>query len=452
MDTLKDYWEEISTKFKNDSKFKLLVILGFAAFAFIISLFSFGDKKPFKLNKVQTKAKSMFVSSNSAQELTDQKLEKSYKALQTQAKETEKKSNQLFNEWKTEKEGMRKDYADIKQEMAQIRRQMELMSSQQPDRPQYTSPTNHLPAKHNGTQNNKAGSIDNAPELAQQNIPVLPQQVRRLNNNIISSPKLRGSGLRIVSQRQETLVQSDGSTTTELKGTALERQIAIESNELSKTPTEEKEQPFWLPAGSMITGVFITGLNASTSPGATSEPEPVNIRITEDVIMPGGYTVDLKGCTIIGGAIGSLKDNRAKVRSELISCVREDGKAIEVNLMAYASGSDGLEGVHGKRVDLAGPIVATSILAGAAGGFSDSIKPQQIPSLQTSTSGDTLFQTPNVKDVTGLAALNGLGNSLTRAEDYLMDIADSMMPYIEVQAGRSVDLTTQKGVYLKIKS
>lgn len=448
MNKLLEIGESLLERFKEDSKFRVKAIAG-TALAVIIGAGYFGeDDGPYVPKKrLDNKTKSMFVSDESAAELSQDNINSTYEALQRQSAEVEETTTGLYVKWQKEKEELLSDSVKNKQEMQKLKRQMALLMSQGTNANAPTIRQNVEGSNEHAITEHPNEQVNNNVNQGQQ---ISQQVVRRTNANIITSSPVIGNGLRIISQSKETLVNSNGST-TKLRGKALDTQNQL--TKAKKVPAKEKEKPFWLPAGSMITGVMITGVNAPTHPSASSEPEPVNIRITEDVILPGGYTADLKGCTIIGGAIGSLKDDRAKIRSELISCVREDGKAIEVNLLSYASGSDGLQGVKGLRVSLAAPVVTSSIMAGMAGGFAGAMTPTQIPSLQTGDSGgDTLYKSPDLGQVAGIAGLNGISRSFSRAEEYFMDLADQMHPYIEIQAGRRVEMTTQKGVSLQIKS
>ncbi|WP_105169413.1 TrbI/VirB10 family protein [Pseudoalteromonas sp. T1lg23B] len=443
MDKLREFLETIKDKLVDDTKFRLKVISLVALSVVCFILFG-GSDEGYEFNFKQSKPKPMFVSSDAANEIDRDNIDSAYKALQKQSKEMETQTIKMQQVWEGKRQDLETQLDKQRQEMQELKRQLEVISS---------------------NRNNVANSSLNAQQSTQQSVtsaqsnevqPAFSQSmqpthstVKQSRTNIITAAPITGEGIRFISQRKEITYKSSGEIETQLRGKALESQKALEQSK-NNTTVDEEDDGFWLPSGSMITTTLITGVNAPTHPSAQSEPEPVTALITENVILPGGYTVDLRGCHIIGSAIGALKDDRAKIRSELISCVREDGKAIEVNLAAYAAGSDGLQGVKGKRVSLATPVLTTSIAAGLAGGFAGAMQPQRIPSLQTSNNQEALFQRPDVGEITGIAALEGTSRSFSRAEEYFMDLADQMHPYIEVNAGRTVEFMTTRGTKLKI--
>jgi conjugal transfer pilus assembly protein TraB len=67
---------------------------------------------------------------------------------------------------------------------------------------------------------------------------------------------------------------------------------------------------------------------------------------------------------------GDLSSERAYLRGETFSCIREDGGVIEAQLDSYAVGEDGKAGVRGRLVSKQGQMVAKSLIAGFLGGAS----------------------------------------------------------------------------------
>jgi conjugal transfer pilus assembly protein TraB len=90
-------------------------------------------------------------------------------------------------------------------------------------------------------------------------------------------------------------------------------------------------------------------------------------------------------------------------------------------------------------------------LAGTLSGFAGAVRPMNIPGVQTTPGSETLFQAPDPGQVTGIAALNGVGDSMERLSEYWISLAEQSLPYIEIQAGRKIDLITQKGLALEAR-
>ncbi|MDJ1478821.1 TraB/VirB10 family protein [Bacillus sp. LS15-K4] len=84
-----------------------------------------------------------------------------------------------------------------------------------------------------------------------------------------------------------------------------------------------------------------TGLDAPTHESARREPFPALLRIQKEAILPNRFRADIKECFLIAAGYGDLSSERAYLRGETISCVREDGGVIETRLDSYAVGEDG---------------------------------------------------------------------------------------------------------------
>lgn len=447
MEFIKDFFENFLDNIKSDSNFRNKVIVGGVALTLIVLTFwDSGDGAKTYEPRV-TRSQTMFTSNTSSEKVKDERMRTAYEALQTQSREMKEQMDSINRSYSTEREQFQSEMDSMRLEMESMRRQLELAASKQ--------------SQFNGVQQGSrqsGGNQQQAGQSAQGLPPELPpvqlleyrQSFVQRNQNIISAQPLMGKGLRIVSQSRELTINGNGQQEVVLKGEELKRNEQLAQLE-SQQVAEDEEAPVFLPAGSMITGTVITGVNADISPSTASSPPPIMIRVTEEVLTPGGYYIDLRGCNIIAGVVGSLKDRRGKVRAEVLSCMRDDGKAIEQGLVAFGSGSDGLEGVRGKLVHNADEMLTNTIVAGTLGGFADAIRPQNIPGLQTTPGSDSLFQAPDPGEVTGIAALNGAGDSMERLSEYWIALAEQSLPYIEIQAGRKIDLIVQRGLSLEVK-
>ncbi len=152
----------------------------------------------------------------------------------------------------------------------------------------------------------------------------------------------------------------------------------------------------FIPAGSILTGVLLNGLDAPTGRKAKKEPMPVLFRIKKEAILPNRFHADVRECFLLAAGFGDLSAERAYFRGETFSCVRQDGGVIEVPMNAYATGEDGKNGVRGRVVSKQGALLAQSMMAGFLRGFSDAFGRNQIPVLMTggigALSGTTPFQ------------------------------------------------------------
>ena len=233
---------------------------------------------------------------------------------------------------------------------------------------------------------------------------------------------------------------------------------ASSSAQEAKQATKQSAKPgeVFIPAGSILTGVLLNGLDAPTGKKAKKEPMPVLFRIKKEAILPNRFHADVRECFLLAAGFGDLSAERAYFRGETFSCVRQDGGVIEVPMNAYATGEDGKNGIRGRVVSKQGALLAQSMMAGFLRGFSDAFGRNQIPVLMTgglgSLSGTTPFQSAFSAQSTEGGALKGAGYAMERLSHFYMDMAEEIYPVIEVDATRQVNFIVQKGTALKLKT
>jgi conjugal transfer pilus assembly protein TraB len=80
---------------------------------------------------------------------------------------------------------------------------------------------------------------------------------------------------------------------------------------------------------------------APTARPARREPYPALVRLKHDALLPNRLRADVRECFLIAAGYGDLASERAYLRTEAITCIRDDGGTLEVPLDAYAVGEDG---------------------------------------------------------------------------------------------------------------
>ena len=208
----------------------------------------------------------------------------------------------------------------------------------------------------------------------------------------------------------------------------------------------------YLPAGSILHGVLLTGVDAPTGMQSKRDPVPALMRIKSEAILPNRFHSDVRECFVILGATGDLSTERALMRAETLSCVRNDGGVIESVLDAYALGDDGKAGVRGRLVSRNGSLVAKATFASFAEALSQVFRPVAIQGFNTSPGNTTQFQSPNTSDALQAAGYAGFGGAMQRVSEYLVKLADEIVPFVEVDAARPVEAVLLKGVSLQIRS
>lgn len=216
---------------------------------------------------------------------------------------------------------------------------------------------------------------------------------------------------------------------------------------------QDKDDEFvYLPAGSILTGVLISGMDAPTSQGARRDPFPSTLRIQKEAILPNRFRADVRECFLIVSGYGDLSSERAYLRGETISCIRDDGGVIESSLDSYAVGEDGKSGVRGRLVSKQGQIIAKSLMAGFLGGAAEAFDINPIPVVSTNASSSVEYQSVFSDQVLQGAAVQGASKALDRVAQFYIEMAEGIFPVIEVDAGRQIDIIVTRGTKLQIRS
>ena len=217
---------------------------------------------------------------------------------------------------------------------------------------------------------------------------------------------------------------------------------------------DDDSHSVFIPAGTLLSGNLLNGLDAPTGKKARKEPFPVLARIKQEAILPNRFRADLRECFLIAAGYGDLSAERAYIRAETLSCVRQDGGVIEVPLDAYAVGEDGKLGLRGTIVSKQGQLMATSLLAGFAKGFSDAFGRVQVPVLMTGSAGSIGGSVPYQSNFNPMGmeggGLRGVGFSMDRMAHYYMDLAENLFPVVEIDATRQIEFVVQRGTQLKL--
>lgn len=217
---------------------------------------------------------------------------------------------------------------------------------------------------------------------------------------------------------------------------AADGQLAIEP------PADEAKAPtVYLPSGSMMTGVLVTGLDAPTGRGAQGQPIPVLVRIKHEAILPSRFSADVREAFVLAEGYGDLASERAYLRAVRFSMVLANGKVIDVPIEMTAVGSDGKAGLRGRLVSKQGSAIAKASLAA----FADSAGQALSRSNQYNAGGGI---DPSL--VGENAAYAGLGGAMQGVSDWYLKLADQMFPVIETGAGREVTFLLLKGVDLPL--
>lgn len=213
---------------------------------------------------------------------------------------------------------------------------------------------------------------------------------------------------------------------------------AVEGEGTKSKVMTDRRAGMYLPSGSIITGVLLTGLDAPTGKGAMKDPLPVLIRVKKEAILPSRYLADIRECFILASGSGDLPSERAYMRTESVSCTTRDKQVIDMKMAGYIVDSDGKAGLRGRLVSKQGSAMAKGIIAAFAEGVSkafagsDRVKFGGGEDIDFGAAGQS-------------SAVMGASSALDRVAKYYLELADTLHPILEIDAGRPVTLILIKG-------
>ena len=234
----------------------------------------------------------------------------------------------------------------------------------------------------------------------------------------------------------------------DLPGPLPQRDRGIASFEVSSTQEAKQTtapadtRTGYVPAGSFVRVALLGGLDAPTGGQAQTNPHPILMRTQDNAFLPNRYRFEIKECFILASSYGDISSERAFARLENLSCVRRDGRAVDMAVKGYVVGEDGKAGMRGRLISKQGQILANALLAGIGSGigqaFQNSATTQSISPLGSTS---TVNQGQQFKN--GISS--GVGKTLDRLSQYYIDLAEKLFPVIEIDAGRTVEVVFTKG-------
>lgn len=295
------------------------------------------------------------------------------------------------------------------------------------------------------SRNNTSGPQKNNPqnELLSQPPVITENSTAPVNN---------GLKIRIVTSSGENTKNAGNDTGATNTKPENKKKIAEVVN--IKNASGKNVPDMFLPAGSIMSGTLITGLDAPTSNQSKEDPFPALLRVKHEAILPNRYRMDIRECFLIASGYGDLSSERAYMRAERMSCVKTDGTVIEVAIDAYAVGEDGKAGVRGRLVSKNGQIIGNALLSGFVSGITQAFAPQRVQSIRTNVmSGQAqAFQYPSPEMIGGQGLMGGVKGAAEQIADYYLQMAKNIFPIIEIDAGRKMDFIIVRGVMLNNKS
>jgi conjugal transfer pilus assembly protein TraB len=216
--------------------------------------------------------------------------------------------------------------------------------------------------------------------------------------------------------------------------------------EADKEGTEGAMLDTYLPVG-FIRGETLSGIAAPTGGQAQANPLPVLIRLLDNAVLPNHYRSEVKECFVIASGYGSISASRAYLRTVNLSCVRRDGRPLEVKIDGNVLGEDGMLGLRGRLVTMQGQMLANALRAGIVSGIGQGFA-QSGATFSTTPFGTLATSPEGMGDRMQRGIGGGVGRALDNLANYYIKLAEETFPVIEIGAKRQVDIVLTRGVRL----
>ena len=230
-----------------------------------------------------------------------------------------------------------------------------------------------------------------------------------------------------------------------IKKVSFEKEIQKRKKEKEKRRYEILRK-FYIPSGTFVEGILLSGLDAPTGMGAKQDTIPVLINLVDNSILPNDWKQDLKDCRVIGEAYGDLSSERVYIRTDYMSCVDDEGNVYDFSFDGYVAGEDGKVGLRGRVVSKQGALIARAFLASFFEGAGNVL---QTTATTTTITGSGVVSSVQPGKVARAGVFAGFAESAKRLSDYYMKLLDQTFPVIEIGAGRKVTIVVQRGKWIQ---
>ncbi len=298
----------------------------------------------------------------------------------------------------------------------------------------------------------RLGKLESGQKEMMQRLDSVSDSIENLEKESSSSYSYDESGLQ---DSEETVLPSPFSDPDDIPPPPPQKKqensirVFTPSEQQIQEPARDAPGLFnWIPSGSFVSGMLLSGLDAPTGTAASRNPHPVLIHLDSLSRLPNSRRMNIKNCRVTGSAYGQLASERAYVRLERIACVLHSGDVIDTEIKGYITGEDGRTGIRGKLISKQGKLLFRGILAGFASGFGEAVEASSAGAGIVSGGTFTSIGERTTKDLLKTGAGGGMGEAGKLLAEYYLKLAEEIFPVIEIEAGRKVDVIFTEGTEL----
>lgn len=222
---------------------------------------------------------------------------------------------------------------------------------------------------------------------------------------------------------------------------ALSARGLVKDDRAREESEKDAKRLTYIPSGTFAKVRLLNGATAPTRGQGSGNPVPMLMEITDKAIMPNLYRSGIKRCFVTGHGTGELASERVLVRLDRLSCIDENGGAVDKKIQGYVSGEDGKTGLRAKLVTKSGQAIANALFTGTLAGLGKAVS----LSAENQTTSITGTVSSTVTNPWRAGFGEGTSHAMDRITDYYLKLASDLFPVLEVDSGREVDIVISNG-------
>lgn len=195
-----------------------------------------------------------------------------------------------------------------------------------------------------------------------------------------------------------------------------------------------------IPAGSYVKAKLLSGAETTTA-----DVFPVLLQLDFAYQGPNRRVINFRNCVMNGRARANMSIERALVQVDKLSCVKENGEAVDVNVNGYVAGSDNNFGVIGTYISHQDKVLLAAVLDSLVkniGGVGKALAEAQIKQdIAGGGASSGPVQSTNVDDkdkyILG-TQIYSTSEAFSRITKFYLDQALALLPTIAITSGQDV--------------
>jgi conjugal transfer pilus assembly protein TraB len=297
---LKSKWDELPARTKH------ITIIGGAVALVVVAAMVFGDNSsstPFSSSEPEDKNVSVF-NTNSARETGIDGLASQVRQMQNTNEALIQRLDRISEENEglkeavknaTEAEALGKALADIRGEVGMIKQENENLQT--------------LVEEYRTKPNSGSGNqFQDAPEDFQQDEEAgeygiwepdgTAGSTEPDNEYVVSTNPMKDFEESVppaISTSEDGFDGGSGESSSSTQPRMI-TSVTASAPEQDESESDDSDEGSMIPAGSIVSGVLLTGMDAPTGSGARQDPFPATIRINKEAILPNRFRADIREC------------------------------------------------------------------------------------------------------------------------------------------------------------